>query len=219
MKTIPILLFLFVCSNYSSQTLLSLYGPGLVPSNNSVISSKRPDKLTYDEIEGSAYFEKQFSMASVSPNYEDVLIRYNIYNDEVEFKKNEDVMVLPKTDTFSRIIFRNSKNVLVLLDSTGYYFEIVKGKYTLYKKLRTKFIDFVPAPTPYQADKPAMFRNLEPVYYIKVGDNLIGNFKSTKDLISQLPDKETLNSFLKSNKIKADKEEDLIRLVNFLNQQ
>lgn len=220
MKTVPILLFLFICSNYNSQTLLSLYGTGLVPSNNSVIGSKKSDKLTYDEIEGSAYFDKQFSMASVSTSYEDVLVRYNIYKDEVEFKKNEEIMVLPKTDTFSKIVFKNSKNVLVLLDSTGYYFEIVKGKYALYKKLKTKFIDFVPAPTPYQTDQPAKFRNMEPAYYIKTNDRLIGNFKSTKDLASQLPDKkDALNSFLKSNKIKVDKEEDLIKLVNFLNQQ
>lgn len=220
MKTVPILLFLFICSNYSSQTLLSLYGTGLIPSNNSVIGSKKSDKLTYDEIEGSAYLEKQFSMASVSPSYEDVLIRYNTYKDEIEFKKNEEVLVLPKNETFSRITFRNSKNTLVLLDPEGYYFEIVKGKYSLYKKLKTKFIDFIPAPTPYQTDQPAKFRNMEPIYYIKTDGQLIGNFKSTKDLASQLPDKkDALNSFLKSNKIKIEKEEDLIKLVNFLNQQ
>ncbi|PKF75448.1 hypothetical protein [Chryseobacterium sp. PMSZPI] len=224
MKTISIGVFLFICSCYNSQTLLSLYGTGLVPSNNSVIGSKKSDKLTYDEIEGSAYYDKQFSVASVSPNYEDVPIRYNTYNDQIEFKKNEEVMVLPKTDTFSRITFRNSKNTLVLLDgasgSKEYYFEIIKGKYSLYKKVKTKFVDFIPAPTPYQTDQPAMFRTLEPAYYIQTDNHLVGNFKSPKDIITQLPEnKEVLNKFFKSNKIKIDKEDDLIKFVNFLNQQ
>lgn len=187
------------------------------------IKSSTGKVLNYGDILGSPYLNKEFSNAKTAANNEQVLVRYNSYSDQVEFKKNEDVQVLPKSSEFSRIEISNPKQVIVLLDTSdelsGYFFELANGKNILYKKIKTNFIDFVPATNGYVNDKPATFKTLAPVYYIKTENSLIKKPKNQKDIISQFPDKkDSLTTFFKSNKIKFDKEGDLTKLVNFLNQ-
>jgi len=177
----------------------------------------------YEDISGSPYLDKKFYEAKVSDDYEKISVRYNSYKDEVEFQKDGSPLVLPKETKFSRIEIGSPKQTIVLLetndDLSGYFFELVNGKNSLYKKIRTKFVDFVPAPNGYTSDKPATFKMLDPVYYIKTEKGFIKKPKNQKDIVEQFPDKkENLATFFKSNKIKFDKEEDLIKLVNFLNQ-
>lgn len=179
--------------------------------------------LKYEEISGTPYLTKNFSNAKIADSYEQVPVRYNGYSDEVEFQKNGQISVIPKDPKFSRIEVLSPKQAIILLntsdDLSGYFFEVVNDKNALYKKIKTKFTDAVPAANSYTSDKPASFRTLDPVYYIKTDTGFIKKPKNQKDIIAQFPDKkESLNTFFKSNKIKFDKEEDLIKLVNFLNQ-
>ncbi|UZT96838.1 hypothetical protein ODZ84_16665 [Chryseobacterium fluminis] len=104
-------------------------------------------------------------------------------------------------------------------DMSGYFYELVNGKNKLYKKIKTKFIDMVPALNSYATDRPASFKTLEPVYYIKTENGFIKKPKNLKEITQQLPDKkEAIEEFAKSNKIKFNNEADLIKLVKFLNQ-
>lgn len=179
--------------------------------------------LKYDEIPGSPYLTKTFSNAKLADNYEQLPVRYNSYTDEVEFQKGSEVSALPKEAKFSRIEITSPKQTILFLntadDLSGYFFEIVNGKNSLYKKIKTKFIDAVPATNSYASDRAATFKTLDPVYYIKTEQGFIKKPKNQKDIIERFPDKkESLTTFFKSNKIKFDKEEDLIKLVGFLNQ-
>ncbi|WP_394674999.1 hypothetical protein [uncultured Chryseobacterium sp.] len=179
--------------------------------------------LRYEDISGSPYMDKKFHEAKVADQYEKIPVRYNSYKDEVEFEKNGSPLVLPKETKFSRIEIASPKQTIVLLetndDLSGYFLELVNGKNTLYKKVKTKFIDAIPAPNGYTSDKPATFKTLAPVYYVKTEKGFIKNPKNLKDITEQFPEKkEALAAFFKSNRIKLDKEEDIIRLVNFLNQ-
>ncbi|MCS3530918.1 hypothetical protein [Chryseobacterium sp. JUb7] len=179
--------------------------------------------LSYDEIIGSPYINKNFSLAKVADDYEKAPARYNTYKDEIEFQKDGTTLVLPNDSKFSRIEFFSPKTTLVRLDSkddlSGYFFELVGGKNALYKKIKTKFIDAVPAQNSYATDRPASFKTLDPVYYIKTEKGFIKKAKNLKDLTEQFPDKkEAIEGFVKSNKIKFNNEADLIKLVTFLNQ-
>ncbi len=188
------------------------------------LQSSSGKTLTYDDILGTPYPNKNFSAAKISGTPDSkVLVKYNSFNDEIEFKKDDQVLALPKKPEYSRIEIFSPKETLVLLDTSdelnGYFYELVNGKNSLYKKVKTKFFDYVPAPNGYSSDKPANFKTLDPTYYIKTEKGFIKKPKSQKDIIEQFSDKrEILNTFFKSNKIKLDKEEDLIKLVNFLNQ-
>lgn len=204
-----------------SQQSLSI---NQVTGTQAVFSTGSDDRsFKYEDILGSPYLDKKFYEAKISDDYEKISVRYNSYKDEVEFQKDGSPLVLPKETKFSRIEIASPKQTIVLLetndDLSGYFFELVNGKNSLYKKIKTKFVDFVPAPNGYTSDKPATFKNLDPVYYIKTEKGFIKKPKNQKDIIEQFPDKkENLVTFFKSNKIKFDKEEDLIKLVNFLNQ-
>lgn len=211
--------------NYSfAQQTLSVNGVTGAQSVFDGIKSTTGKTFKYEEISGaSPYLSKEFSNAKVAANYAEVPVRYNSYSDEVEFKKNNEIQVLPKTADFSRIEISSPKQTIVLLqtsdDLSGYFLELVNGKNSLYKKVKTKFTDLVPAANSYASDRPANFRALDPVYYIKTDKGFIKKPRNQKEIIEQFPDKkDTLNTFFKSNKIKFDKDEDLIKMVTFLNQ-
>jgi len=225
MKKITISTFLLasiIC--FAQQQIVSQnYSTGTQPIYYTLQSSSGKT-LNYDDILGTPYPDKDFMRAKISGTTdEQVLIRYNSYNDEIEFKKEDKVLALPKKAEYGRIEVISPKKTFVLLDTsdelTGYFYELVNGKNNLYKKIKTKFIDFVPAPNGYSSDKPANFKTLDPVYYIKTDKGFIKKPKNQKEIIEQFPDKkDSLSGFFKSNKIRFDKDEDLIKLVTFLNQ-
>ncbi|RMZ60421.1 hypothetical protein D1632_04310 [Chryseobacterium nematophagum] len=76
----------------------------------------------------------------MAENFESAPARYNRYTDQVEFQKGDKNYALPKEATFSHILFLNTKEKLVLLetkdDNAGYFFEVVGGTYSLYKKVK-----------------------------------------------------------------------------------
>ncbi|WP_445431766.1 hypothetical protein [Chryseobacterium indoltheticum] len=226
-KIVSGLLFLFVIAiNAQANFSLSNNG-GFLPQDNTIfnkVNSPNAGKnLSYSDIQGSPYYGKGFSIAKFSGSDESAPARYNSYNDEIEFMKEDKPYVLPKNDKFSTVTFTTSRETLVRLETgdelSGYFFELLKGKNILYKKVKTKFIDAVIATNSYATDRPAVFKLLDPVYYIKTENGFIKNPKNKKEIIEQIPDKkEALNTFFKENKIRFDKEEDLKKLVTFLNQ-
>ncbi|MFZ4930937.1 hypothetical protein [Chryseobacterium sp. Mn2064] len=180
--------------------------------------------LKYEEITGSPYYTTEFQSAKVAENFDKVPVRYNSYKDEVEFQKEGKPMVLPKESAYSRIEIASPKNTLVLVktndDLDGYFFELVNGKNKLYKKVKTKFNDAVPAANSYASDKAAFFKNLDPVYYIQTAEyGFIKKPKKLKDILEFFPSKkEAIETYAKSNDIKFNKEENLVKLVAFLNE-
>ncbi|KQK27327.1 hypothetical protein AR438_03730 [Chryseobacterium aquaticum] len=207
---------------FSQEVVLSRFDLLGGTFSNSVNSSTGKS-IKYDEISGSPYIDKNFRDAKIAESYQNTPIRYNSYKDELEFKNNDEIMILPKESKFERVEIISPKQVFVYKslegEPPGYYIELVGGKFSLYKKLKTNFVDVSPATTPYGSDKPAYFSTVTPVYYIVANGQAIKKPKNQKQIIDLLPDKkEALSSFFKENKIKLDKEEDLKKIVTFLNQ-
>ncbi|MCX8532193.1 hypothetical protein [Chryseobacterium luquanense] len=197
------------------------FGEGTTFSGR-INSQKSGRSLTYDEVVGSPYENVNFSLAKIAENYEKVPVRYNGYADQIEFQSDGKVMVLPKDSKFSRIEILSPKQTLVYLETadelSGYFYGIIDDKIGLYKKAKIKFIDAIPASNTYTSDKPALFKKLDPVFYIKVDNRFIKNPKNQKEIIAQFSDKkDELNIFFKENKIKFDNENDLKKLIVFLN--
>lgn len=226
-KIVSSILFLFAIA-INAQANFSLANNGqFLPQDNAIFnkvnSPSAGKNLSYSDIQGSPYYSKGYIVAKFSGSNESAPARYNSYNDEVEFMKEDKPYVLPKNENFSTVTFTTTKETLVRLETndelSGYFFELVNGKNILYKKVKTKFIDAVVAVNSYATDRPAVFKALDPIYYIKTENGFIKNPKNKKEIIDQFADKkEVLNTFFKENKIKFDKEEDLKKLVTFLNQ-
>ncbi|WP_439480668.1 hypothetical protein [Chryseobacterium aquaticum] len=229
-KIIGILtLFLFYSLSAQQPTALG-YSGGLLSTGNGagfVVDSPNFKKgLTYDEIQGTPYPERFFYEANfISDNnkMETAPARYNAYTDQIEFKKGDEVLSLFPENPFTRFEWVSKNQVLVKLniddEIKGYFYEIVQGKNSLYKKVKAKFNDFVPAANSYSQDRPANFNILNPAYYIGTDKGYIKNPKNKKEIIEYYPEKkDALSAFFKENKIRFDKEEDLKKLVIFLNQ-
>ena len=181
-------------------------------------------ELSYDQIEGSPYANKEFKQAKIAEKYRNENVRLNIDRDDVEFLDGEKIMVLPKTDEFSRIKIIPNNEVLVYKDldadaKKGYYYELVMGKVSLFKKLELKFSNYEPAQTSFKNVTPATFFQVPPSFFIEKDGKVLKNPKREKEIISLFPDKKNeLNKFFNQNRIRLSKEEDLIKLVAFLNQ-
>lgn len=225
MKKILLSLFTVACSFSFAQGNMVLSKSDMLEGSifQYMVNSAKGRSLKYDEISGSPYANQNFSKAKIADDYESIHVRYNSYTDNVEFKKDEVVMILPRESKFSKIEVLSPKQTLVLLETddelSGYFYELVNGKTSLYKKIKTKFFDTVPATSSYGSDKPANFQTLNPIYYLKTQNGYIKKPRNQKEIIAQFPDKkDSLNTFFKQNKIKFDQEEDLKKLVVFLNQ-
>lgn len=140
MRTLVVILAL--ASNafmYGQQTL----SVNQILGDNSVFSGVTSDgkTLKYEDIKGTPYANNSFRIAKLSENYEEIPVRYNSYKDEIEFKKGEDIQVLPKQKEYSRISIKSPVETIVFLDTNddlkGYFVELVSGKTTLYRKDKT----------------------------------------------------------------------------------
>lgn len=173
--------------------------------------------MIYDQIKGSPYYNVEFLKAEFySSITETAYARYNNYSDTVEFKKENKIYALPKDSNFNKMRFIHSNDVLTLLNTedamSGYFFGIVDGKNSLYKKVKMKFVDAVIQSSSYDNSKPASFKPAEVVYYIKTTDRFVKAPKDQKDIMTSfINNNDELNTFFKANKIKFNKEVDLIK--------
>lgn len=230
MKIILGAFLILMTGSLSAQDIFSLANNGgLLPKDNAIfniIVSQKGGKqtLTYDDVQGTPYLTKTEEPARISNVKELTPVKYNSYKDEFEFQQNGKNYVLPKLDTYSQIEIIDPKIRFDYISGegelSGYFVNLVDGEYKLYKKIRTKFIDLVPSPNSYIPERPAKFHLLDPYYTIKVGNELVKITKDFDDFYSKSGSKKAaIKSFVKQNKIKYNKEEDLIKLVNFLNQK
>lgn len=218
---ITVVLFLGI-SVYGQTQIQSLYE---VNRFNKFIDevNNGPKKLKYSDIMGSPYYHKNFEPAKLADNPEIINIRYNTLLDSVELLNGADVYELPRSSNFPKFTFTTTNEVLVRVDTgndfSGYFFELVNGKNRLLKKIKVRFDPEVPAPNTLISGTPARFAPIDPVYFIQTGNQDIQVPKKTEELLVYFTDKkDAVTNFIKSNKIKLNKEADLIKLVQFLNQ-
>lgn len=229
-KIIGILTVLLFYPLSGQQAVSLTYNGGMLTAGGAAFKVDSPNSkrgLTYDEIQGTPYPDRIFYEAnfiiSDKSKVETSPARYNAYSDQIEFKKGDEILSLFPDSPFTRVELIPTNQVLVKLniddELKGYAYELVNGKNSLYKKVKAKFNDFVPAANSYAMDRPANFNILNPTYYIKTENSILRNPRSKKDIMENYPDKkDALTAFFKENKIKFDKEEDLKKLVTFLNQ-
>lgn len=180
-------------------------------------------KIKYSDINGIPYYSAGFVRAKVGDTPSYVPIRYNTFLDAVEIMgDNSTVYEIPREESYPKFTFEGTKEKLVLVNSgdeyAGYFFEIADGKNRLLKKISTKFYDAVPSNNSMISPTPARFETLKPIYFIKTATGLVKIPKNAKDLANSFPDqKDAVNEFIKTNKIKVNSEADLIKLTQFLN--
>lgn len=222
MKKIAVLLFvilLFTIPVFSQDNSESAKVIG-----NSYIN---PSRLQ-NKPQGSPYLQKMFASAKIESLNLKAFMRYNVFEDNFEFiTSKNDTLILDKIEDFSTIIFSgnnkkynlsqytNSKNKLF----NGYLICLSeKGNFTLFKKETIAFFEEKLAKTSLESDMPAKYSKSSDFYFFKNNDNGVIEFPdSKKQLIKLFPDKkESIENFLKENKIDFSEESGMIQIINFL---
>ena len=181
------------------------------------------EKIKYADIQGIPYYYVKFIDAKVGDTAGTIPIRYNIFLDTVEVSEKGTVYELPKDEPKTSFTFTTTKEKLVFVGTndiySGHFFELNSGKYRILKKVVAKYIPATPAPNSLIAGTPAQFSLQKPLYFIQFENSFIKIAKSGKELATEMQHKgKEIKEFVDKNKIKFNREEDLVKLANFLNQ-
>lgn len=178
-------------------------------------------------ITGTPYVNKNFADVNVAQLDLTAKMRYNVYEDEFEFiTPKNDTLILDKKETFANLEFIDTKTKYFLTNYTnednrivlGYLIDLYqKGNFGLFKKNNILIQEEKVAKTTLEANMPAKYYNASSTYFLKNDKNFIKFPESKKQLVKIFPDKkETIEKFLKENKIDFDITEEKIKIVDFL---
>lgn len=178
------------------------------------------------EVQGSPYLDKEYKMGTILTDgdvlYKDIPLRYNCYDDLIEFKKdNLSYNLEPKT-IVKRAEFGGQVFVCKDFESNGEtgksYFELlVEGKASLCVRYTIKF--FEGEPTKGYADaKPPRFDDFEKFFYISLNNSPAKKILNNKKLVEILDDKKAeIESYISKQKFSTKKVEDLKKIVAYYN--
>jgi hypothetical protein len=188
----------------------------LVLDRNTIVS------LSYNDISGSPYLSPGFINSTVYLKNGDTVavpLRYDLYQDELEFKRNAQILWIVKNDVLS---IRYGGETLIpepFPEDTGesaYFFSPETGHYSLYIRKKVDFSPYVP-PKPFTDAVPDRFVPLPDEYYLKQEGAPARKIKNKKVLTEILSENQSALDYIKKSKIRVNDPEDLLELVRFLN--
>ena len=189
---------------------------------------------TFNEIEGSPYLNDVFLPASVNKSKTTFFIRFNAFENNIEYRgENDLVMTLVTSDDYKIKLLDGSKREYEM----NYYKdegEVVRNTFFEKVHIHAKFvlylkenIDFRPvrlAKHSFEWHKPAKFIKTKDVFFVQ------GVTFESKNL-TEIPKKEKLffklfgeftqrvKKYIKKEKLEIDRKEDLIRIMEFYHNQ
>ena len=183
-------------------------------------------KLTQSDIEGSPYLNDEFMEGVVfttsKTQYMGMPLRYNIFNDQVEFKAQEQVQAIAAPETIEKIEMGDIKLVYAPYSLSkkirrGYFIVEEEGVASLYRKPEIMFEE-AKEPGAYKEAEPAQFKRKSDSYFIRIGKSPAQLVASKKDLEEAFPNhQKEIKQYIKDEKVKPRKEETLPGLIQFYN--
>lgn len=179
--------------------------------------------LKVSDIEGSPYLDKSFVKGSVitrdSIQYQNVPLRYNVYNDEFEFKVDEEkYLVISEPASILQIRIEDAVFIYLKKDNKyGYYQLLNDDKIKLLLRYNVKFRQANVTNGINQA-RPPKFNRGSDTYYLQIGYNEPQQIKNKKDINLIFGSKNnTIQELIKKEKLDVRKEGDLLKFVKLLN--
>lgn len=179
-------------------------------------------------VEGSPHASIDFVAGTVITKsdirYEQVPLRFNIYANEMEFKTADgSVFFLAMPEIINEILINGDKYVYVPYTYGGRllrgYFRIAAaGKASLLIRQNINLKEAEP-PAPYKEAQPARFIKMPDEYFVRIGEAEAVKISNRKELLTALSDKSSqMDLFIKKNKTKFNREEDLLQAIKYYNQ-
>lgn len=180
------------------------------------------------KIEGSPYYQDEFIKGDiyydVNWRYPEVLLRYNIFNDEMEIK-------LEGMDKVYAIVPEKRIKKITILEDTfvvadyelkrkivpGFFKELVLGKVDLLTKQHVDFKEKEVAKG-FVEPRPDRFIRMQDQYYVRKNGGVAEKLPSLKKLIEFMGDhKDALEEFVKEKKISVGDVDELIAFISYYN--
>ncbi|WP_343611837.1 hypothetical protein [Chryseobacterium oranimense] len=223
MKKILIILFsltmLIVDAQVGNENIS--YSPGTF-----FMRANRPTTKEY-VIEGSPYTTgDKFNKVIIKGFSKDVQdLRYNAYEDEMEFKRGDELFYANKEDnvkiqfpelgkTYESLTYTYDGNT-----KSGYLVLLVDSpKFSLYKREKMELLKGEKSTNSFTKDANDYYAKEKDLFLIAKDKKFFKFPKNSADAAAIFSvDKKDLDNFVKSNKINFNKESDMIKLVEFIN--
>lgn len=178
---------------------------------------------TYGEIQGSPYLNEEFQNGEVYYQKKfkitPILLRYNLYTDQIEYKEKDVIMTFANPDRIDKVAIVDDVFVFV----NNEYQKKVSGFArmwneqfpTVITKMKVEFLEKEETKG-YEESKPDRFKRTYDIHYLMKSEDEIEKISSVKKLIKSLGNHESeLSAFAKKEKISANDPEELARLLEF----
>lgn len=212
---------LFAQSIYDLRNAIDFF------ESNKMQRGEYRNTISEKDIEGSPYFNDAFTNGTIFTTqkiqYNDIPLRYNIFNDEMEFQTPDNkILAIAAPEivekavigeyTFSNIPYKLGNKV-----KRAYFILLTEGKVSLYARAEVIYQKPKEAAA-YKDPEPAKFVQRPHSYYLRLNEEPAVKVESKKDLIKFFTDhQKQVEDFIKGNKVKPSKEEKLIELIKYYN--
>lgn len=177
------------------------------------------------EIKGSPYEIEEFIPGIIYVNtkqyYSDILLRYNMYSDQMEFKRPDGAIYeVNRPETIDSIIIGTSRYIHHAFKggskSRNGYFKVLTGGTPLLLLKMNVFHNPAEPPGAYKEAVPESFeRDADDFYLLFPQDDAV-KFSGKNEFLGIIGLKKAeMEKFIKKNKIRFNKQEDLIATMNY----
>jgi hypothetical protein len=191
--------------------------PSVLPFDKRYLNEDYHD---YENIDGSPYLNNEFvngifyvkdTVAIRLP------IRYNIYADHMEYKSEGGIYYVDSPQSLSRIELTGSVFIyLPFIEKGGYYELLESGKYKLVQKRRVEF--------KHSESKPieglirSRYESNTDLFYLVNNKNEVFRIENMNSVLKAFQDQKIkIETFIKQEKIKNTKKENLIKITKYYN--
>lgn len=183
----------------------------------------------YKDIEGSPFLNNNFVTGSIitkdSLMYKDILLRYNIYQDEMEFTITPDddprIIGSPRNFLFFNLedrVFAYISFQLNKKPASGYFELLNMGECKFLIRRHTYFAQ-AEASRGYIGPTPARFEKGKDAYYLKLGTDLPIEINMNRNSVLEAfgEKQDIIAGFVKDNNLSYRRPEDLVKMVQYYN--
>lgn len=221
MKKLSILL-LFLFTVLTNAQLIRVNGVEsfLVVDNNEFDLSKF-SASDIKKIKLKKYLTEGFKPASIEGNKSVFYLRYNLYEDQMEFTKEDQIYFMRK-NLGDKIKFRTLNRTYVCKEFKGkpmyFLLNFESDKIGLLTKESVTYVKAKKAQTNYDEDKPADYKRQKDKYYLVISGELSKVPKKKKDFIALFQSKKAqIKQYMKSQNLSHKKISDLEKILIFNN--
>ncbi|QIA07902.1 BlaI/MecI/CopY family transcriptional regulator [Draconibacterium halophilum] len=212
---------LFAQSIYDIRNAIDFF------ESNKMQRGEYRNTLTEDDIDGSPFLDDEFINGTVYTyqkiQFNDIPLRYNIFNDEMEFQTPDNkILAIAAPEIVEKAVVGENiiSNIPYKIGNKikrGYFILLTEGNVNLYARPEVRYQKPKEA-APYKDPEPAKFVERPHSYYLRLNEEAAVKVESKKDLRNFFSDHQNqVEDFIKENKVKPGKEDKLIELVKYYN--